>query len=264
MSSCGISPDGRYACCQTVHSDREDANRLHFFDLSSGELLWAKEPETGTGARSYRFDTVKGLLYLEYSEWGPLAYSFAGEFLDAQTWHQRRIEREQAIAISDAVEANGISEIIDPAYIPNGNIKINGVHESGPGKAVQIIEANEPTATYEPVESTGIDRFIEPIENIEHIYVADENIRLLKEISDIAARRSRGQVIFASLRQAWLNTPDSIVRARICQSLGELFEVLDLPDKAIQSYEQGLFCDETMDVRRRVASLKRKVSQTAV
>src|SRR4028119_938027 len=104
IRDCGISPDGRYACCQTVPGDHEDANKLHFFDLSTGELLWAKNSETGSRSKSYHFDTKKGLLYLVYPDWEPLAYNFAGEFLDAQKWQQRQIEREAAIEAGHVVD----------------------------------------------------------------------------------------------------------------------------------------------------------------
>ncbi|MHC4533483.1 MAG: tetratricopeptide repeat protein [Planctomycetota bacterium] len=87
----GLSPDGKYAICQT-------ANTLNFFDLSTGEHLWQKKP-AGYLADSYEFDLEKELIYAVDKNLGKFAYSFSGEFLDTKQQYTARIEN--AIRQSD-------------------------------------------------------------------------------------------------------------------------------------------------------------------
>jgi len=256
LTDCGISPDGRFACCHALNSNDDDTSKLHFFDLTTGKLLWAREPETGLSGKSYRFDTKKGLLYLVYRDWGPLAYNFAGEFLDAQTWRQRQMELGEVIDTRRTTSTTGMSESIEPgemnetdeAHQSVGVIQI---------EAVELGRAFEPAQAIEPgdVANAGAPR---PTgRGMDRGYIADEDIRALETITDLATRQSRGQEIFDRLQQVWLKTDDPIAQARICRSLGELFEVLELREKAIQCYEQALAYDESATVRPRLASLKR-------
>lgn len=88
----GISPDGRFAVCQTCNSDNADGNVLTFFDLLTGKILWQKQPET-SWADSYEFDLEKEIIYLVYRDKGKFAYSFSGEFIDAERWQAERIKQ---------------------------------------------------------------------------------------------------------------------------------------------------------------------------
>jgi hypothetical protein len=87
----GLSPDGKYAICQTANSDHADGNTLNFFDLSTGEHLFQKCPDCGWWD-SYEFDTEKELIYAVDKNLGKFAYRFSGEFLDTERWYTARIE----------------------------------------------------------------------------------------------------------------------------------------------------------------------------
>jgi hypothetical protein len=253
LTNCGISPDGRFACCHAVDSDHDNVQKLHFFDLTTGKLLWAKEPETGSFSKSYRFDSKKGLLYLVYRDWGPLAYSFAGEFLDAQKWRQRQME------LGEVLETGATGEAME-AGTARGTDEFDEFMEGG-----EVFEPDQPGGAIEDNETialigvTDIGASTETSNGVHPPYVADEDIRALEKISDTSARQSRGQEIFDLLQQAWRKADDPITQARICQSLGELFEVLDLREKAIRCYEQALAYDESASVKPRLDLLKRSV-----
>jgi len=88
----GISPDGNFACCQTCHSDNNDANSLFFFDLSEKKLLWKGSP-VGGQPDSYEFDTEKKLLYIIYEKYGRFAYDFSGAFLDKDKWENSYVNK---------------------------------------------------------------------------------------------------------------------------------------------------------------------------
>mgnify|MGYP006297141261 FL=1 len=78
-----ISPDGRYAVCQSCDSiNPEDSNKLCFFDLKEGYQLWSVTVKDF--ADSYYFDLSKRELVLEYDdERKPDSlYSFQGQFLE--------------------------------------------------------------------------------------------------------------------------------------------------------------------------------------
>lgn len=90
----GISTEGKLAVCQTCNSENADSSLLSLFDLTSGQLLWSKHPESGW-ANSYGFDTTKQLLYLSYNEKGKFAYDFFGGFPDAEKWHTERLRHAQ-------------------------------------------------------------------------------------------------------------------------------------------------------------------------
>jgi DNA polymerase-3 subunit epsilon len=94
----GLSDNGEFAVCQTCNSPTEDGNKLSFFDLRTGALIWSINPPTGW-ASSYRFDVERQLLGLGYGELGVFNYSFNGEFLDADRWEEAQIERGDGWAI---------------------------------------------------------------------------------------------------------------------------------------------------------------------
>lgn len=74
----GLSPEGRFAVCQTCNTNNEDGNILWFFDLYKGNLLWKNTPEGGR-ASFYEFDVGNGILYLIYDNPhrpGKYSYSF--------------------------------------------------------------------------------------------------------------------------------------------------------------------------------------------
>ena len=89
LHNCGISSDGQFAVCQTCNADNQDGNKLSFFEVQSGKLLWQVEPASGW-ADTYRFDVEKKCLYMCHRDGGEFAYNFSGLFLDAAKWETAR------------------------------------------------------------------------------------------------------------------------------------------------------------------------------
>jgi hypothetical protein len=128
MFNTGLSDTGKYAVAQLANSPSEDGGCLAFFDLSEGEVLWKKVPETGW-ADSYRFDEERRKISLVYKNIGTYEYSYEGEFEDAVRWEQDRIRsgsghdllavcREKLEACAGQLsseDANKFLEIIDRA-----------------------------------------------------------------------------------------------------------------------------------------------------
>ena len=106
---CGISDDGQWAVCQTCNADNRDGNKLTFFEVLSGKLLWQIEPLTGW-ADNYKFDVEERLLYSSHRDKGDFAYRVSGEFLDAQRWRNTQIEHGRGWEALAAV-----SELLDEA-----------------------------------------------------------------------------------------------------------------------------------------------------
>jgi len=118
----GLSDDGEFAVCQTCGSPTEDGNKLSFFDLRTGTLVWKISPPTGS-ASYYRFDVERQLLGLGYRDLGIFNYSFGGEFLDADRWEEAQIERGDGWAVfqvatdrleqhQGSLDANTASELL--------------------------------------------------------------------------------------------------------------------------------------------------------
>jgi len=87
----GLSTDGRYAICQTYHSDTTDGNTVTCFDLAIGKLLWQKTPET-KNADAFEIDSEEKNIYFLYDNIGKFKYTLAGEFVDDDKWYRARIE----------------------------------------------------------------------------------------------------------------------------------------------------------------------------
>jgi hypothetical protein len=81
----GLSPDGRYAVCQTANAPGPDGNLLTIFDLAKGTEIGAWQPESGW-ASYYEFPAGTETIRLGYRERGAFAYTFDGTFLDRMKW----------------------------------------------------------------------------------------------------------------------------------------------------------------------------------
>jgi outer membrane protein assembly factor BamB len=86
-----LSNDGRYAVCQTYHSNTTDGNTVTCFDLLTGKLLWQKIPET-KNANAFEIDSEEKIIYFLYNSIGKFRYTLAGEFLDKDKWYQARLK----------------------------------------------------------------------------------------------------------------------------------------------------------------------------
>ena len=88
----GISPDGRFAICQTCNSDSSDSGVMCLFDLASGNVVWKRVPETGW-AEDYGFDAEYGILTLQYKDLGAFRYRLSsGDLLDSELWIAKKIQ----------------------------------------------------------------------------------------------------------------------------------------------------------------------------
>lgn len=91
LYSCGISPDGKFAVCQTAYSPHKDGGTLTLFDLTSRKALWQIEPyEWGN---NYKFDVENNVVYVIGRNEEGWRYALnSGEFLDeeraTQKWRQ--------------------------------------------------------------------------------------------------------------------------------------------------------------------------------
>jgi len=91
MASSGLSPDGRFAICQTANApDSPDSCRYFLFDLEVGQEIASWEQETGWAAR-YEFDTANRCVYLVGQDDEQVGYDFNGEMVDREAWQRGRI-----------------------------------------------------------------------------------------------------------------------------------------------------------------------------
>ena len=100
----GLSPDGRYAVCQTCNSSTEDSSRLTIFDLGAGVELGSRIPESGW-AQSYEFSVDGRTLRLKYHDGDSFAYSLRGNFIDRETWIQRSLAKGDLYLISQLLHS---------------------------------------------------------------------------------------------------------------------------------------------------------------
>jgi hypothetical protein len=81
----GLSPDGRFAVCQTANAPGEDGNLLTLFDLEAGKPINAWQPESGW-ASYYEFPANTQTIRLGYRDRGAFSYNFDGTFPDRMKW----------------------------------------------------------------------------------------------------------------------------------------------------------------------------------
>jgi tetratricopeptide (TPR) repeat protein len=109
----GLSNNGRFAICQTAHSDTSDADSITCFDLTEGKLLWKKIPET---RRADAFEFEENNIYLVYDNIGKFKYSFSGKFLDDEKWYKARVEHGSAFDLIEIADKklSGVGKLSDP------------------------------------------------------------------------------------------------------------------------------------------------------
>lgn len=93
LYNCGISREGRFACCQTCNSSSErDSAVLTIFDLEKAAEIASWPPESGW-AMSYEFNDDGASVALRYREGPPLRYTLTGEFVDRLLWIESALDR---------------------------------------------------------------------------------------------------------------------------------------------------------------------------
>lgn len=89
----GLSADGRFAACQTLHSPgSEDDMVVALFDLEKGEMLAKFGVECGT-AEGFEFEPDLRRLHVLTRDGDRETYGFDGAMIDRQAWLDRRIAR---------------------------------------------------------------------------------------------------------------------------------------------------------------------------
>lgn len=93
LYNCGVSRDGRFACCQTCRAPSEhDSPVLTIFDLEKAVDVARWRPESGW-ARAYEFSADGAHILLTYNEGPPLRYTLSGMFIDRGLWIESRLSR---------------------------------------------------------------------------------------------------------------------------------------------------------------------------
>lgn len=104
LYNCGISPDGRLACCQTCNSSSErDSSVLTLFDLDRAVEIASWPPESGW-ATGYDFSADGAYVLLTYNQGPPLRYALTGEFVDRSLWIESSLDRGDLYMIQRVIK----------------------------------------------------------------------------------------------------------------------------------------------------------------
>jgi len=117
----GLSPDGRFAVCQTCNSDTEDSSLLTIFDLSQRAVVASWEPEAGW-ADKYDFAPDGKIIKLKYGNTGSFRYSVTGEFLDRKRFQEIQLTQGTYDSILNTV--NGFLRSRDTPPTPELNAEL--------------------------------------------------------------------------------------------------------------------------------------------
>jgi hypothetical protein len=91
LMSNGLSPDGKFAICQTANAPGSaDSCRYMLFDLAAGRELARWEVETGW-AEHYEWDCEDRRVYLCMKDGERVGYDFTGCMVEREAWQLRRI-----------------------------------------------------------------------------------------------------------------------------------------------------------------------------
>lgn|GEM_PF-4481730 len=86
----GISESGQYGIVETLYSDSNDGNKIFFFDLCSGKLIWESVRSVGN-IKSFKFNENKKILTISYGDFLNYHHTFQGDFLDEEKLQKERI-----------------------------------------------------------------------------------------------------------------------------------------------------------------------------
>ncbi len=98
-----ITPDGKYAICQTMSSNTDDSQTVSFFDISSKLLVWQIKP-VPFNVNSLEIDQNKKTSYFICDGIGKFKYSLDGEFLDYDKWRESRIKHGTGYELFDMAD----------------------------------------------------------------------------------------------------------------------------------------------------------------
>lgn len=92
LASNAISPNGKYAVCQTNNSATEDGFSLFLFDLESGEELFHAQPCAGW-TMDYTIDEAQSEVIAHIKDLGTFRYDRNGHFLDSALLEEARLHK---------------------------------------------------------------------------------------------------------------------------------------------------------------------------
>lgn len=105
LMSNGLSPDGRYAICQTANAPgSDDSCRYMLFDLEAGREIARWEVETGW-AEGYKWDCDAGRVVICLKDGEQAIYDFTGTMVDRGGWLRRRIAAGDLGVIKDVLSS---------------------------------------------------------------------------------------------------------------------------------------------------------------
>lgn len=85
-----ISESGRFAVIETLLSDSEDGDKIFFFDLVLGKLIWESVRSVGN-IENFQFNENKKILTVSYGDFLNYHHTFQGEFLDEEKLEKERV-----------------------------------------------------------------------------------------------------------------------------------------------------------------------------
>lgn len=127
----GLSPDGRWAVCQTANSDHEDSGKLFVFDLAKGLELCSWVAESGW-ANGYVIAPDGQTLTLTYAQGGAFRYSIHGEFLDRTLWLSAGLQKGDLYMVRRLLDEAGdrpSPELIQ-LLLPAIELGMNTIHST--------------------------------------------------------------------------------------------------------------------------------------
>ena len=176
LMSNGLSPDGKFAICQTANAPGSaDSCRYMLFDLAAGHEMARWEVETDWAER-YEWDCEERRVYLCMKDGERVGYDFTGIMVEREAWQRRRIgvgDLNVIQAVLVATSANDYplrSEIIAGLGVAarSGEIwqqarayRLLGELHEQVGEISQAVKAYDEALTIDP--KVGVSRRVEQL-----------------------------------------------------------------------------------------------------
>jgi hypothetical protein len=201
LMSNSLSPDGKFAICQTANAPGSADNcRYVLFDLATGREMARWEVETGWAER-YEWDCEDRRVYLRMRDGERVGYDFTGTMVEREAWQLRRIGAGDLNVIQAAIVATSAndhplrSEIIAGLGIAarDGEIwqqarayrMLGELHEKA-GETPQAVKAYDAALTIDP--NVGVARRVEKLRKTLRTTVVKPSAKPLSRFEQQAGR----------------------------------------------------------------------------
>ena len=201
LMSNGLSPDGKFAICQTANAPGSaDSCRYMLFDLAAGREMARWEVETGWAER-YEWDCEDRRVYLCMKDGKRVGYDFTGCMVEREAWQQGRIGAGdlnviQAVLVATSANDQPLcSEIIAGLGVAarDGEIwqqarayrLLGELHEQA-GEISQAVKAYDEALTIDP--KVGVARRVEQLRKTLGTTVAKPGAKRLSRFEQQAGR----------------------------------------------------------------------------